>query len=323
MSEERADTTAIDLSVVIPAYNEAESILPLTRQVSQVLGALGSYEIVFVDDGSTDGTVASMRKAAAECPSVRIIRFRRNFGKSAALTAGFAKARGRVVITMDADLQDDPEEIPRLLQALDENDLDLVSGWKWPRLDPLSKTLPSRVFNRVTAWTTGVNLHDFNCGFKAYRRQVIKEVSIRGELHRYIPVLAYHRGFRVGEIQVHHNPRQFGKSKYGARRFVRGFFDLLTVLFLTRYRHRPLHLLGWPGLASGVLGVLTLAYLSVLWMIGERPIGNRPLLSLGVLLVVVGAQFLSMGLVAEMILSHNQDISQQEYAIVEESDCGQ
>lgn len=293
-----------EVSVVIPAYNEAESVALLAVQVDSVLASLGKrYEIVFVDDGSTDDTFVELTRVAESVPSVRAVQFRRNFGKSAALTAGFQEAQGKIILTMDADLQDDPQEIPRFLAALEDGNYDLVSGWKFPRHDPASKTWPSRLFNSVTARVSGVGLHDFNCGFKAYRRQVVDEISIYGELYRYIPVLAHWRGFKVREIKVRHNPRRFGRSKFGFSRFYRGFFDLLTVLFLTRYLRRPLHLFGWLGVLSSTVGGIILVYLTVLWFMGNRPIGDRPLLTLGVLLVTLGIQFLSLGLLAEMLAS--------------------
>jgi len=293
-----------EISVVIPAYNEAGSIGLLAERVNSVLASLGKrYEVIFVDDGSTDDTFAELIRIVEAMPRARAIQFRRNFGKAAALTAGFREAQGGVILTLDADLQDDPREIPRFLEALDEGPYDIVSGWKFPRRDPLAKTLPSRLFNVVTSYMSGVSLHDFNCGFKAYRRQVTEEIAIYGELYRYIPVLAHWHGFRVGEIKVLHHPRRFGRSRFGASRFYRGFFDLLTVLFLTRYTRRPLHLFGWMGIFSFLSGTFVSLYLAVLWFKGDRPIGDRPLLTLGVLLIIVGIQFFSLGLLGEMLAS--------------------
>ena len=290
------------VSVVIPALDEAASIQTLVEGVARTCTAAGrDFEVVVVDDGSADGTFDRVRELHARDPRVRGIRFRGNFGKSAALTAGFAAARGEVVVTMDADLQDDPEEIPRFLAALDEG-FDLVSGWKQVRHDPPGKTVPSRVFNRVTAWLTGVPLHDFNCGFKAYRREVVDEVEIYGEMHRFIPVLAVQKRFRVGEIAVRHHPRPFGRSKYGLERLTRGLLDLITVLFLTNYVRRPAHLFGTTGLALSGTGLAISLYMTFLWLTGHRPIGNRPLLLLGVLLLIMGVQFVSMGLIGELIL---------------------
>ncbi len=289
------------ISVVIPTFNERDNLPDLTSTLHQVLSGLGrAYEIIFVDDGSTDGSFEVLEALHDQDARVKVVQFRRNFGKAPALSAGFAEAEGDIIITMDADLQDDPHEIPRFLEEL-ERGWDMVSGWKFPRRDPLSKTLPSKIYNLVTRLTTGVHLHDFNCGFKAYRRQIVQELQIYGELHRYIPVLAHQQGFRVGEIKVRHHPRRFGLSKYGGSRFAQGFFDLITVLFLLRYDRRPLHMFGWFGLLSFVSGLAINAYLTVLWFMGERPIGDRPLLMLGVLLVILGAQFISLGLVAEMV----------------------
>ncbi len=306
--------TSIDISLVIPLYNEEESLRPLHEQVSQALGAVGcSYEIIFVDDGSTDGSFAVLEELHRADEHVRALQFRRNFGKSAALSAGFREAKGEIVITMDADLQDDPQEIPHFLAAIEQG-YDLVSGWKFPRRDPWTKTLPSRLFNWTTRLLTRVNLHDLNCGFKAYRREVVEEISIYGELYRYIPVLAHWQGFRVTEIKVRHHPRPFGRSKYGLSRFGRGFFDLLTVLFLTQYLRRPLHLFGWLGVLFFAAGMAANLYLTVLWFMGVRPIGNRPLLTLGVLLLIIGVQFVSFGLLAELIAKVSSATS-EDYSI--------
>ncbi len=289
------------VSLVIPVYNEAESLGPLYEEIVRAMSPLGrEYEVIFVDDGSTDGSWEVIRGLVEGDTRVKGIRFRRNFGKAAALTAGFRAARGRYVVTLDADLQDDPAEIPRFLAKLEEG-WDVVSGWKFPRRDPWTKTVPSRVFNWVTRTLTGVHLHDFNCGFKAYRSEVVREVRIYGMLYRYIAVLAHWRGFRVTEIKVHHRPRRYGRSKFGVGRFAVGFFDLITVLFLTQYTWRPLHLFGSLGLTSLALGTVINLYLTFLWFTGHRPIGNRPLLTLGVLLMIIGVQFISFGLLGEMI----------------------
>ncbi len=295
----------IDVSVLVPVLNEEGTIEDLAGRVAAVLDGLGrSFEIIFVDDGSTDATVRKVRAARERDPRVKLVRLRRNFGKAAALTAGFDQSRGRILVTMDGDLQDDPDEIPRFLSTLEEQDLDLVSGWKRRRQDPISKRLPSRLFNWVTRRLAQVDLHDFNCGFKAYRREVLAEIAVYGELHRYIPVLASRRGFAVGEIQVNHLPRRHGVSKYGWDRFYKGLLDLITVLFITRYTRRPLHLFGAIGLAALTLGLGINSYLAVIWVAGAR-LANRPLLLLGILLMLLGIQVLTTGLVGEMITFKN------------------
>jgi len=295
----------IEVSVLVPVLNEEGTIEDLAGRVAAVLDGLGrSFEIIFIDDGSTDGTARGVRAARERDPRVKLVRLRRNFGKAAALTAGFDQSRGRILVTMDGDLQDDPEEIPRFLTTLEEQDLDLVSGWKRRRQDPASKRLPSRLFNWVTRRLAQVDLHDFNCGFKAYRREVLAEIAVYGELHRYIPVLASRRGFQVGEIQVNHLPRRHGVSKYGWDRFYKGLLDLITVLFITRYTRRPLHLFGAFGLAFLTAGLGINTYLAVIWVAGAR-LANRPLLLLGVLLMLLGIQVLTTGLVGEMITLKN------------------
>jgi glycosyltransferase involved in cell wall biosynthesis len=304
---------SLELSVVIPVLDEAPSLPVLYRELTGVLEPLRrSYELLFVDDGSQDASFEALEKLHRQDDRVRVFQLRRTFGKAAALSVGFAHARGRVIATLDADLQDDPAELPRLLAALDEG-LDLVSGWKARRQDGAAKTVPSRVFNAVTARLTGLRLRDVNSGFKVYRRPVVEEIRVYGELHRFIPVLAAQRGFLVGEIPVTHRPRRFGASKYGMRRFVRGALDLLTVLFLTRYTRRPLHLFGGLGLLSLGVGVAVNLYLSGLWLAGVRPIGTRPLLAFGVLAILVGIQLFSLGLLSELVLSFeardNEEVS--------------
>ena len=292
------------ISFVVPAKDEEHTLQPLVDGILAATAGLpgvGGVEIIFIDDGSDDGTWGVMRSLAAEHPGVvRAFRQRRNFGKAAALEVGFEAATGDVVFTMDADLQDDPKEIPRFLEKLDEG-CDLVSGWKQKRNDPLSKTLPSKVFNAVTSAISGVKLHDFNCGFKAYRREVIENVRVYGELHRYIPVLAQDLGFRIGEIAVEHHPRRHGVTKYGIERYVRGFLDLITVLAITRYLQRPSHLFGGLGIAAGVVGFLILAGLTVQWFLGAA-IGARPLFFLGLLLMILSVQMISIGVIAELLV---------------------
>jgi glycosyltransferase involved in cell wall biosynthesis len=299
------------ISVVVPLFNEEHSLETLYREIAGALESQYDFEVIFVDDGSTDGSLSVLERLHAESTNVVVIHLRRNFGKAAALQAGFLEARGDVVVTIDADLQDDPAEIPRLLAKLDEG-FDLVSGWKTRRNDPLTRRLFSRIFNWSTAVVSGVRLHDVNCGLKAYRAEVLQGMRLYGELHRFIPVLASYRGFRVAEIPVNHRPRPHGRSRYGPERYLRGFFDLLSVTFMGRYRHRPLHLFGGVGLLMGAVGFIILLYLTVAWFWGQG-IGGRPLFTLGVLLMVVGIQFVSLGLVSELITSqHEERIDERE-----------
>lgn len=292
------------LSVVIPVFNEEDSIAPLSGELVEALEAQNlPWEVLFVDDGSTDATPQRIDDQCHRDPRFRGIVLRRNFGKASALETGFAAARGELLVTMDGDLQDDPADIPALLRPILDDEADLVSGWKHPRRDPLSKTLPSRLYNATARVLTGLPLHDMNCGLKAYRREVVDELILYGDMHRYIPVLADGAGFIVSEVRTNHRPRRFGRSKYSAGRFVRGLLDLMTVLFITRYRRRPLHLIGIGALLLAVLGVAVLAWLSVLWIQGHA-IGGRPLLSLGVLLLVISVQVLSFGLLAELMTWH-------------------
>jgi dolichol-phosphate mannosyltransferase len=308
------------ISVVIPVHDEERSVALLYEELESALEPSGDpWEAVFVDDGSTDGTFAALTRLHARTGNTRVVRLRRNFGKSTALAAGFAQTEGETIVTIDGDLQDDPAEIPRLLAKLDEG-FDLVSGWKTRRRDPLRRRLLSRIFNAVTGRVSGLRLHDLNCGLKAYRAEVVRGLALYGELHRFIPVLAHYRGFRVAELPVNHRPRSHGRSRYGLERYLRGFLDLLTVTFMGRYRHRPLHLFGGLGLVLGFVGTVVLVYLTVLKATGEA-IGHRPLLTLGVLLVVVGLQFFSLGLLSEMVTSHHEEragAGERESAQVEE-----
>jgi dolichol-phosphate mannosyltransferase len=303
------------ISVVIPVYNERESLPALYAEIAGVARSTPlDLEVLFVDDGSTDGSWSVIAGMAREHAEVHGVRFRRNFGKAAALAAGFRASRGDVVLTLDADLQDDPAEIPRFLAVLDEGKagerLDVVSGWKRVRHDPWHKVFPSRVFNLLVSWLTGVPLHDHNCGMKCYRAEVFREVRLYGELHRFIPVLAAARGFRVGEIEINHRPRQFGRSKYGVRRFVKGFLDLLTVKFLTGFGQRPQHLLGGLGLVFFLLGGLGLVYLGVTWVIRLRhpedylPLHQRPLLIYALAALLLGAQMMTIGFLAELVTAY-------------------
>jgi dolichol-phosphate mannosyltransferase len=308
------------ISVVVPVHNEERSVALLLDELDSALQPLGTpWETVFVDDGSSDGSYAALTRLHSARDNVTVIRLRRNFGKAAALAAGFTQARGDVIVTIDGDLQDDPAEIPRLLVKLEEG-YDLVSGWKSRRRDPLRRRVLSRLFNAVAGWVSGVPLHDINCGLKAYRADVVRGLRLYGELHRFIPVLAHHRGYRIAELAVNHRPREHGRSRYGLERYLRGFLDLLTVSFIGRYRHRPLHLFGGLGLALSAAGTGILVYLTVVKAMGHA-IGGRPLLILGVLLVVVGIQVFSLGLITELITSHHEErVSESERAeaLVEE-----
>jgi len=299
------------ISVVVPLLNEEQSLETLYHEIANALEHDHEFEVVFVDDGSTDGSLSVLSRMHDELPNVVVVHLRRNFGKAAALQAGFLEAKGDLVVTIDADLQDDPGEIPKLLAKLDEG-FDLVSGWKTRRNDPFPRRLFSRIFNWSTGVISGVRLHDVNCGLKAYRAEVLRGIRVYGELHRFIPVLASYQGYRVAEIPVNHRARQHGRSRYGPERYVRGFFDLLSVTFMGRYRYRPLHLFGGIGLLMGAIGFVILTYLSMLWFWGHG-IGTRPLLTLGVLLMVVGIQFVSLGLISELVTSqHEERISERE-----------
>lgn len=289
------------LSVLVPVFNEVESLRQLYNEINSACdGVVHSHEIVFVDDGSSDGSAQALDDLAKEDARVAVIHLRRNFGKSPALAAGFEYVRGEIVITLDADLQDDPSMIPAFIERI-RGGADLVSGWKQRRHDPLNKTLPSRVFNAVVRRLSGVNLRDFNCGFKAYRSECVKELRVYGGFHRFLPIFAHDRGFKVEELVVQHRARRHGFSKFGKGRLMEGMLDLPTVLLLTRYRTRPLHFFGIPGAMVFFIGFALLAYLTVLWSLGN-PVGTRPLLTLGVLLTITGLQILCVGLVAEIVV---------------------
>ncbi|MBM4179089.1 MAG: glycosyltransferase family 2 protein [Ignavibacteria bacterium] len=305
------------ISVVIPLLNEEESLPELSRQLESVLDriARGKYEVIFIDDGSTDGSYNVIKDINARNNRFKAVRFRTNHGKSAALAVGFAEATGDFVITMDADLQDDPHEIPALIAKLEEG-YDLVSGWKRKRYDPWHKTVPSKLFNAVTSKMSGLKLHDFNCGLKAYRGEVVKTVQVYGEMHRYIPALAHWEGFRVTELPVQHKARQFGVSKFGMSRFLKGYLDLLTVMFTTRYVKRPLHFFGALGSLFAVLGFATDLYLVIEKWLFQVSFSQRPFLLLfGVAMIIVGVQLISIGLVGELIVKNN--LSHQRFSIRE------
>ncbi len=289
-----------DISLVIPLLNEEHSLRELTDKIIEALSDK-SFEIIFVDDGSEDESWRTIKELCGENDFVKGIRFRRNHGKSDALQAGFDQAIGKYIITLDADLQDDPFEIPELIEMLRDG-ADLVSGWKKERHDPISKTVPSRFFNAVTRFTTGIKLHDFNCGLKAYRREVIESIYLYGEMHRYVPLLAKWQGFdKIDEKVVKHHPRKHGKTKFGISRFLNGFLDLVTLLFVSRYMQQPMHFFGSIGVLILLIGGAISSYLAYIKIFLGEPLGNRPLLFLGILLIVVGVQFFSIGFLGEMI----------------------
>jgi len=301
MSEESNITPEVDLSVLIPLYNERDNLRPLFQKITEVLDGNGlEWEVIFVDDGSDDGSAEIISDLEASFSRVKVVSLRRNFGKSAALDTGFQEAKGKWVVIMDADLQDDPEEIPGLIEMLSDG-YDLVSGWRFERQDRFIKKYTSRIYNWVTSGMSGIKLHDFNCGLKAMVKEVPVSISLYGELHRYIPVLAYWKGFRVTEKKVKHHRRAFGESKFGVYRFFAGFMDMLTVMFLTRYAKKPLHLFGGAGLILFIVGVLINGYLVMLSLLGVDFIRVRPLLFLGILLMLIGFQLISTGLLGEMM----------------------
>ncbi len=312
-----SNSTKAAISVVIPLYNEEKSLAELHNRIILSLQSLSSnYELIFVDDGSTDNSFSVIRDLHKKDDRVKAIRFRKNFGKASALSAGFKEAEGTTIVTIDADLQDLPEEIPTLIKKMDEG-YDLVSGWKFKRKDPLLRRIASRLFNSVTSFYTGVKIHDFNCGLKCYRREVIEELDLYGELHRYIPAIANWKGFKVGQAKVNHQPRIHGKSKFGSERYLRGLFDLLTIIMLTKYPEKPLHFFGLLGTILSLAGLAINLYMALLRLSGKW-ISNRPLLLLGILLLILGIQFIFFGLMGELIVfSSQKDIS---YTVKEKLD---
>lgn len=297
-----------DLSVIVPVFDEEESLPELAEEVRAVCEEAGfTFEVWFVNDGSRDGSWDVIQGLHGRDPRFAGVSLKRNFGKSSALAAGFERARGRYVVTMDADLQDDPREIPGLIARLEEG-YDLVNGWKKKRQDPLSKTIPSRFFNYVTRVVSGIPLHDFNCGLKAFRREVVKDLNIYGEQHRYIPLLAKWEGYeRITEQTVHHRRRRYGRTKFGLERFIRGFLDLISVIFLTRFAARPMHFFGGWGTLVFLVGFLLSLYLTINRIFFGIYLENRPILLLGLLLMLLGAQLFSTGLLGEMIIQRDME----------------
>jgi len=302
------------ISVVIPLYNESGSIEELYVRLKDVLDSSNyDYQIIFVDDGSTDGSYEKLFKIFSSGNNIKVIRLRKNFGKTAALSSAFKEIEGEIIISLDADLQDLPEEIPNLIKKLEKENLDMVSGWRVKRCDSLFKRFFSFIFNCITSLLTGIKIHDFNCGLKVYRKELIKELNLYGELHRYIPVLAVQRGFKVGESKVKHGFRKWGKSKYGAERLFSGFYDFLTILFLTRFRKRPLHLFGCLGVVFLLIGFIISLYFALQWILGN-PMHIRPMIVFGWIMIVLGVQFISIGLLADMI---NTSHKEEEYSVKE------
>lgn len=304
----------VDVSIVVPAFNEAESLPELLSQIHDAMEPTGrTWEVIVVDDGSTDTTLDVLRELRAKHPQLHFLSFLRNYGKSPALDVGFRKAQGAYIVTMDADLQDDPHEVPALLDRIDQGN-DLVTGWKKVRHDPITKTLPSKLFNRVTSTVSGIRLHDFNCGLKAYRGHVARGMPLYGEMHRFLPAIAHWQGYQVAEMPVLHHARKHGHSKFGANRFVNGFLDLLTVTFLHSGRTSPLHFFGRIGIALGLVGVIFGGFV-VIAIMGE-PVRTRPLFFIGLILILLAMQFISLGLLGELVMKGQ---SRPDYEFREEA----
>ncbi len=304
------------ICIVVPLYNEEEALNPLANEIRKALKKVGiSYQVLFVDDGSTDNSLNIIKEICRTDKRFKYISFRKNYGKSAALQMGFKNASGDAVITMDADLQDDPNEIQNLLVKLDEG-FDVVSGWKKKRHDPFIKKISSRFFNFITRIFSGIKIHDFNCGLKAYKIEVVKNIRVYGELHRYMPVLAKWQGFTISEVIVNHHPRRYGKTKFGISRFFKGFVDLITVIFATRYIKRPMHFFGFFGAFAFLIGIIVNGYLTLEWISGKS-LSNRPMLFLGMLLIIVGVQFFSVGFLGEMLVHNFTD--EREYVLKDDN----
>jgi len=314
-----------DLSIIIPLFNEEESLPELCAWIEKVVKKMGiDYEIIFIDDGSTDLSWKTIQSLWEQYPAIRAFRFGRNYGKSAALDKGFQNCEGNVVITMDADLQDSPDEIPKLYEMIVKKDFHLVSGWKQKRFDPISKTIPSKLFNKVTSWFSGIKLHDFNCGLKAYQGKVVKTINLYGEMHRYIPVISKQNGFgRIGELVVEHRARKYGITKFGLERFIFGFLDLLSISFVSKFKKRPMHFFGSLGTLSFLMG-----FFITVWLITEklqniknnlraRDVVDQPLFFLALVAIIVGVQLFMAGFLGEIMANQNK---KEEYIITEELD---
>ncbi len=305
----------MQISIVVPLFNEEESLPELAAWIERVMNVNGfSYEVLMIDDGSKDKSWSVVEKLSAENSNIKGIRFRRNYGKSAALHTGFQHASGDVVITMDADLQDSPDEIPELYKMIVQDGFDLVSGWKQKRFDPITKTIPTKLYNGVTRWLTGIPLHDMNCGLKAYRNEVIKVVEVYGEMHRYIPILARKAGFRnISEKVVQHQARKFGVTKFGMERFLYGFLDLLSVSFMTRFANRPMHIFGGLGVLSFFLGFCIIVYLSVAkFVFSQYRMTERPIFYISLVSIVVGVQLFVAGFLGELVSRKSSDRNQYD-----------
>ncbi len=303
-----------EISIVVPLLNESQSLNELHERLVRVMERIGrGFEIIYVDDGSTDGSLEILKSIYSKDKRVKVVSFRRTYGKSAALAVGFEEAQGKIIVTIDADLQDDPDEIPALIEKL-ESGYDLVSGWKKHRRDPISKTFPSKVFNLLVRLATGLRIHDINCGLKVYRREVTSQFKLYGQLHRFLPIFAFKEGFKVGEVAVTHHPRRYGKTKYGLRRFQHGILDLITVLVITSYLKTPLHFFGTVGFLFFLGGFGINCYILAIFIEHGNIRGHHPLLMLGVLLMILGFQLVSTGLLAELMtrMSHR---GKEEYSV--------
>ncbi|MBR2400580.1 MAG: glycosyltransferase [Tidjanibacter sp.] len=307
----------MDISVVIPLLNEEESLVELLNWIGRVMDAEGfSYELIFVDDGSTDSSWEIISRLSQEDERVRGVRFRTNYGKSAALYCGFERAEGDVVITMDADLQDSPDEIPALYRMITKEGYDMVSGWKRKRHDPKAKTLPSKLFNATCRWASGIRLHDFNCGLKAYRKKVVKSIEVYGEMHRYIPILAKKAGFgKIGEKEVTHYPRRFGVSKYGWERLLKGYLDLITVMFISKFGRSPMYFFGGAGTLMFLLGFISVVWIVVAKLAGGRPLTNQPLFYLGLVAIILGVVLFLAGFIGELV---NRNAPERNHYFIDE-----